>query len=212
MSSDDELDVHVDWHRGLIPVSLLVLVVLRFGFGTPIWALALLSLWIPVYYVGYPRFVKRRWEDFERDFTLRFQKGNHRELLDDYQSRWFLRHFGPKGKMLEKLGLIYAALDKYREAEHVFEQALDEQDSDETNDKLLFNLANIKYELGKYEDAEEIYRSLQGNSPYGHSIRTQLALIDFQKGRRVEEAREFLEQERDRASGMMRDRIEEALG
>ena len=212
MASNEDSGLQIEWRRGLIPLSLLVLVILRFVFDTPLWALALICLWVPAYYMLYPWMLKRQWEGFERDFTVKFQQGKHKELLDDYQSRWFLRKFGPRPLMLDKLGLIYAAMEKYREAEHVFEQALDEADNDR-NDKLFFNLANVKYELGKYEDAEQIYRSLQGkNSPYSHSIRTHLALIDLHKGRRVEEAKEFLRGERDRATGMMRNRIERALG
>lgn len=211
MSDNSDSGLQIEWRRALVPLSLLVLAILRFGFGTPLWVLALLCLWIPGYYLLYPWYLKHRWEEFERDFTVKFQQGNHKEMLEDYQSNWFLRKFGPRALMLEKLGLIYAAMEKYREAEHVFEQSLDERDH-RRSDKLLFNLANVKYELGKYEDAEQIYRSLHGNnSPYGHSIRTQLALIDLHKGRRVEEAKEFLEDERERATGLMRSRIEQAL-
>lgn len=209
--SSTDSGIQIEWRRGLIPVSLLILVILRFMFGVPLWALALFCLWVPAYYVVYPWLVKRQWEDFEHNFTVNFQRGNHKELLEDYQSRWFLRRFGPRPLMLEKLGLIYSAMGKYREAEHVFEQALDETDRRE-RDKLFFNLANVKYELGKYEDAEQIYRSLEDrSSPYSHSVRTQLALIDLHQGRHVDEAREFLEEQRDRATGMMEDRIARAL-
>jgi tetratricopeptide (TPR) repeat protein len=211
MTRESDSSLTIDWRRGLIPLSLLALVVLRFWFGVPLWALALLCLWVPAYYILYPWLLKRQWEDFEREFTLKFQQGEHEALLDTYQNRWFLRKFGPRAQMLEKLGLVYAAMENYREAEHVFEQALDASDEDR-RDKLFFNLANVKYELGKYEDAEQIYRSLHGNpSPYSHAIRTQLALIDLHKGRRVQEAREFLEDEQERATGMMRHRIDRAL-
>ena len=211
MSTDNDAGLQIEWRRGLIPLSLFVLVVLRFGFGVQLWVLALLSLWVPVYYILYPWYLKRNWDDFERNFTVKFQQGEHKELLADYQDRWFLRTFGPREMMLDKLGLIYAAMGKYREAEHVFEQALDAAESGH-KDKLFFNLANVKYELGKYEDAEQIYRSLEErSSPYSYSIRTQLALIDLHQGRHVEEARQFLEDERDRATGMMEDRIERAL-
>jgi len=212
MTGDHDSDLEIKWGRGLIPLSLLGLFILRFGFGAPLWVLAVICLWVPAYFFLYPWLLKRRWQDFEREFTVKFQQGDHKQLLDEYQSRWLLRKFGPRELMLDKLGLIYAAMEKYREAEHVFEQALDEADEDGHKDKLFFNLANVKYELGKYEDAEQIYRSLHDkNSPYSHSIRTQLALIDLHKGRRVEEAREFLEDEQERATGMMHDRIERAL-
>lgn len=203
----------ISWRRGLIPLSLLVLFVLRFGFGAPMWLLAALTLWIPLYYIAYPLFLRWRWRDFEREFAMQFQQGNLKSLLKDYRGRWFLRKFGPRAQMMDKLGLIYAAMEKYREAEHVFEQALDTAAPGD-RDKLFFNLANVKYELGKYEDAEEIYRSLEakGRSPYRHSIQTQLALIDLHRGRRVNEAREFLEDARDRATGLMKSRIERALG
>jgi tetratricopeptide (TPR) repeat protein len=206
----DDSNLTIEWRHGLIPLSLLAMVVLL-GMGAPLWSLALFTLWIPLYYIAYPWLLKRRWRDFEKEFTVRFQQDELDELLDDYQSRWFLRKFGPRAQMLDKLGLIYAAMENYREAEHVFEQALDAAEHEDT-DKLFFNLANVKYELGKYEDAEQIYRSLQGASPYRRSIETQLALIDLHKGRRVEEARDFLEDERDRATGLMRNRIERALG
>lgn len=209
--SGDNSGLTLEWRRGLIPLSLLIMVALRFGLGAPLWSLAIFSLWIPVYYIAYPWFLRRRWRDFEKEFTVRFQRDELEALLEEYQNRWFLRHFGPRAQMLDKLGLIYASMEKYREAEHVFEQALDAASHEDT-DKLFFNLANVKYELGKYEDAEQIYRSLQGASPYRRSIETQLALIDLHKGRRVDEAREFLESERDRATGLMRHRIERALG
>ncbi len=212
MADSSEFRMEIAWRRGLIPLSLLALVVLRFGFGVPLWVLAVLSLWVPAYYIGYPWLLKRRWQQFERDFTLKFQQGEHEELLDEYESHWFLRKFGPRAQMLGKLGLVYAAMQKYREAEHVFERALDASDAEHRDDKLLFNLANVKYELGKYADAEQIYRSLHGKpSPYSHAVRTQLALIDLHKGRREKEAREFLEDEHERATGMMRNRIERVL-
>lgn len=210
MADDDGFEVN--WKRGLIPLSLLVLFVLRFGFGAPMWVLLVLTLWVPIYYIVYPWLLKRRWRDFEQSFAVGFQQGNHQELLEEYQSRWFLRKFGPRAQMLDKLGLLYSASGKYREAEEVFERALDHAEAEERQ-KLCFNLANVKYELGKYDDAEEIYRSLKGSgaNPYRHNIDTQLALIDLQRGTNTDEAREHLQSVRDRATGQVKERIERVL-
>src|SRR5690554_8087141 len=112
--------------------------------------------------------------------------------------------------MLGKLGLIYSAMHQYREAEDALEKAIDHSHKSQ-RDKLYFNLAGVKYELGRYEDAEQILKSLRVNSPYGHSARTQLALIDLRRGRRTKAAREFLEKKLPRTNGEVKIRIERAL-
>lgn len=202
--------LQIDWRRGLIPLSLLAMFILYFGFDAPLWVLAVFTLWIPVYYVLYPMYLRKRWTAFEKQFAYRFQKEDYKGLLELYRDQWFLRRFGPKAEMLGKLGLIYSAMGKYREAEHTFESAIDRAHETQ-EDKLFFNLANVKYELGKYEDASQIYRSLKVNSPYRHSARTQLALIDLRQGERVDQARDFLEEARERASTPIKERIDRAL-
>lgn len=200
----------LDWKRGLIPLSLLVLVILHFGVGAPWWVLAVFCLWIPVFYLGVPYYRTRKWEQFENLFARRFQRGEHKTLLEEYRKEWFLRRFGPQEQMFSKLGLIYSALEKYRHAEEAFERAIDEQDS-KVPEQLYFNLANVKFELGKYDDAMQIYLTLRGNSPYQQAARTQMALIDLHKGTRIEQAIEFLKQEQKTASGSMKKRIDRAL-
>ena len=97
-----------------------------------------------------------------------------------------------------------------READQVLEQSI-KLTEPAYRDRLYFNLANVKYELGKYDEAEEMYKALRKGSPYLHSVQTQLALIDLHRGRRVEEARTFLEKNRKNVSGVAKDRIEQAL-
>ena len=200
----------IDWSRGLIPLSLLILVVLHFYFQVSWWILATFCLWIPLYYLGVPYYRKRKWESFEKSFARRFQRGEHKTLLEEYRKQWFLRRFGPRTAMLSKLGLIYSALEKYREAEHAFEQAI-EASSDRVPEQLYFNLANVKFELGKYDDAMQIYLTMRGNSPYQKAARTQMALIDLHKGARVDQARTYLKKQKDNVSGSMKKRIERAL-
>jgi tetratricopeptide (TPR) repeat protein len=202
--------IKIDWRRGLIPLSLFILVILHYGLGAPIWVLALFCLWIPIYYMAIPYYRRKRWTEFERSFARRFQRGEHKTLLEEYRKQWFLRRFGPRAEMLSRLGLIYSALEKYREAEHAFEMAMDATE-ERVPDQLLFNLANVKFELGKYDEAMQIYLTLRGDSPYQRAVRTQMALIDLHKGARVEQAVDFLEKQRGNASGSMRMRIDKAL-
>lgn len=200
----------IDWRRGLIPLSLLILVVLHFGIGAPWWVLAVFCLWIPVYFIGVPWYRLRRWHIFDKNFTQRFQRGEHKTLLEDYRKEWFLRRFGPRAEMMSRLGLIYSALEKYREAEMALERSIDAF-GPHVPEQVYFNLANVKFELGKFDDAMQIYLTMRGNSPYQRAARTQMALIDLHKGARIEQARDFLEGEVDRATGAMRERIERAL-
>lgn len=200
----------IDWRRGLIPLSLLVLVLLHFGFGAPWWVLAVFCLWIPAFYLGVPFYRKKKWEEFESTFGRRFQRGEHKTLLEEYRKQWFLRRFGPQFEMLSKLGLIYSALEKYRQAEQAFERAIDVRKG-HVPEQLYFNLANVKFELGKYDDAMQIYLTLRGNSPYQEAARTQMALIDLHKGARKKQALSLLEKRQDTATGSMLERIEEAL-
>ena len=201
----------IEWRRGLIPLSLLVMFFLTFHFHAPLWVLAVFVLWIPIYYVGYPWYLRRKWMEYEKEFAVRFQKRDFRGLVEHYKKQWFLRKFGPKAEMLGKLALIYTGMEKHREAEQVLEQAVD-LTPPVFRDRLYYNLANIKYELGKYDEAAHMYKALKKGSPYGRSVRIQLAFIDLHRGKKVEIARAILKKELGSARGTVKLRIEEALG
>lgn len=211
MATSSKSGLQIDWRRALLPLSLLALVLLYFFFRVPIWLLALFTLWIPLYYLVYPSYVRKRWSQFDKEFAAKFQKGQYKELLELYRDQWFLRKFGPKAEMLGKLALIYSAMDKYREAEQALERALDHAQPGQQQ-RLFFNLANVKFELSKYEDAEQIYRALKKGTPYSHSARTHLAMLDLKRGRHVDKARKLLQNERQNASGATRERIDRVLG
>jgi tetratricopeptide (TPR) repeat protein len=199
-----------DPQRALIPISLLIFVVLRFGFGAPVWLLALLMLWIPLFYIGLPVLAQRRWKDFEREFAWRFPNQDYKGLLDYYRRQWFLRQFGPKARMLEKLALIYQGMGKLRDAERVLEQAV-EMSHKQARMTFLTNLAHIKYELGKYDEAEVMYRRLLRGSPHMVSAQLRLALIHLHQGVEVQPSLQILRENLDRTSGKERQLIEETL-
>lgn len=202
--------VKIDPQRALIPVSLGIFFILRFGFGVPVWVLALLMLWIPAYYIGMPMLAQRRWRDFEREFAFRFPNEDYKGLLDYYRRQWFLRQFGPKAQMLEKLALIYQGMGKLRDAERVLERAI-AMTHKTGRATFLTNLAHIKYELGKYDEAEGIYKRLLRRSPHQVSAQVKLALIRVHKGVQLEESLQVLRENLGRATGQERQQIEEAL-
>ena len=200
----------VDPQRALIPISLGVFFVLYFYFKVPPWALGLLMLWIPLYYIGMPMLTQRKWRTFEREFAYRFPMQDYKGLLDYYRGQWFLRQFGPKAEMIEKLGLIYTAMGKVHDAERILEQAVQLSER-HSRDKFLLNLAQVKYELGKYDEAEQIYKRLLHRTPHLAGAQLKLALIHAQRGVDLPRARKILEAELGRATGEERKRIEDAL-
>jgi tetratricopeptide (TPR) repeat protein len=202
--------LQIDWRRGLIPLSLLFMFVLTFYFQVSIKVLAVFVLWMPAYYLAWPWLLQRKWKAFEADFARQFQQRDFKGLLALYRANWLLRKFGPRVEMLNKLSLIYTGMEKFREAEQTLERVIDLTPV-LARDRLYFNLANIKYELGKYDEAEEMYKILRKGSPYRHSVQAQLALIHLQRGHEVEQARATLERELQNASGPLKTRIEEAL-
>lgn len=200
----------IDIKKWMIPLSLLTMFILWTQFQAPLWSLVLFTMWIPIYFIAFPSLIRKKWFAFEKEFAIRFQKNEHKNMLDFYRSQWFLRRFGPRAEMLNKLALIYSAMKKFREAEQVLERAINLVPP-AFRDRLYFNLANVKYELGKYDQAEQMYKALRKGSPYIHAVQTQLALIDLQRGTKVEAAKKFLEKNRNNVSGVARERIEAAL-
>lgn len=203
--------LQIDWRRGLIPLSLLLMFILTFYFKVSPYVLAIFVLWMPLYYIGWPMLLRRKWTQFERVFAQKFQQKDYKGLLEFYKSNWLLRKFGPRADMLSKLALIYTGMEKYREAEQTLERAI-EMTPAVMRDRMYFNLANVKYELGKYEEAEQMYDALRRGSPYRHSIQAQLALIHLHRGQDVEAAKATLTRELGHASGPLKTRIEQALG
>ena len=197
-------------HLAAFLLSFAMMGLLYFYFKAPLWVMGLFTVWMPIVYLLIPWDIRRRWTQFEKNFTTQFQRGEYQALLDEYRNMKFLRRFGPKAEMLSKLAIIYTAMEHLREAEKVLEQAIDITPLTQ-RDRLYLNLANLKYELGKYNEAAAMYKALQSNSPYRHSVKTQLALIDLHQGHRVAEARAYLADVRDRSTGATRSRIDAAL-
>lgn len=199
-----------DPQRALIPMSLGVFFVLYFYFKVPVWALAVLMLWIPAYYIGVPVLTQRKWRTFEREFAYRFPKQDYKGLLNYYRGQWFLRQFGPKAEMLEKLGLIYTAMGRTHDAERILEQAVQLADR-RAREKFLLNLAQVKFELGKLDEAEQIYKRLINRAPHLTGAQLKLSIIRAHKGEDLPQTIKILESELPRVQGEDRRRVEEAL-
>ncbi len=200
----------VDPQRAMIPISLGFFFVLTFYFQAPIWLMAILMLWIPLFYIGVPLLTQRKWRTFEREFAYRFPSQDYQGLLSYYKGQWFLRQFGPKAEMLEKLGLIYIAMGRARDAERILEQAIQLSDK-RAREKFMLNLAQVKFELGKFDEAEQIYKRLLRRTPHLAGAHLKLLLIRAHKGQDLQNTIKSLESELPRAKGEDKKRIEEAL-
>ena len=202
--------VAIDWSRALVPLSLGFFALLYFWFEVPLWVLGLLVLWIPIYYLGFPIVVRRRWQSFEREFETRRAGGNYNELLAFFESQRFLRQFGPEANMLGRLGQIYLGLDKAREAEAILER-VQRAAPVEARPHFLVDLAHARFLQGKYDEASQMYTRILSRAPHQALARTRLAIIDLHKGRRTEVARRTLEQALGSVDDEDRARIEAAL-
>ena len=80
--------VHIELKALMIPISLGLMALLRFVFEVPLWALGLMCGWIPLYYLGYPWLLRRKWYAFEKEFAKRFQKGEYKQELLDTAALW----------------------------------------------------------------------------------------------------------------------------
>lgn len=199
-----------DPQRALIPISLGVFFVLTFYFQAPIWVLMLCMLWIPLYYLGVPMWTERKWRQFEREFAFRFPNQDYEGLLSYYKRQWFLRQFGPRAEMLEKLALIYKAMGRLRDAERILEQAIQLAER-RAREKFLLNLGQIKFELSKYDEAEQIYKRLMRRTPHLAGAHLKLTLIRAYKGEDLKRTIATLKSELPRATGDDKARIKEAL-
>lgn len=202
--------MQLDMRRALIPISLGVFFILYFYFRVPIWGLAILMLWIPLYYMGVPLYTRYRWTHFEKEFAYRFPQQDYKGLLELYRSQWFLRQFGPKAPMLGKLGLIYSAMGRYRDAERILEAAVRNAPPG-TGEKFMLNLAHVKYELGKYTEAHQLYRRLLKRTPHLSGAATRIAMINAHTGKDLEHALKHLERQLELANGEEKTRISEAI-
>ncbi|MEO1268908.1 MAG: tetratricopeptide repeat protein [Myxococcota bacterium] len=202
--------LQLDMKRALIPISLLVFFVLYFYVRVPIWGLAILMLWIPLYYMGVPIYTRYRWTLFEKEFAYRFPQQDYKGLLAYYRSQWFLRQFGPKAPMLGKLGLIYSAMGRYRDAERILEAAV-RFAIPGTGEKFMLNLAHVKYELGKYNEARQLYQRLLKRTPHLSGAANRIAMINAHTGTNLQEALEHLERNLPLATGEEQTRITEAI-
>ena len=202
--------VNFELKRALIPISLAIYFVLHFYFGVPLWVLMCLTVWIPLYYLGIPIYTRRRWASFEKEFAYRFPQQDYKGLLQLYKNQWFLRQFGPKAMMLGKLGLIYSAMGRYRDSERILEGSVRLAEHG-IREKYMLNLAHVKYELGKYDEAERLYYPLLKRTPHLSGAATRIAMINVHKGRDLQGALELLSRELSVATGEDAKRISAAI-
>jgi tetratricopeptide (TPR) repeat protein len=183
----------VNWRNGFIPISLIVVFVLKWRFGLPFWGLCLLLIPLGAYYLLLPLWVKQKLRAFERQFFIAIQQQKGRNLLEIYKKQWLLRSFGPEFVMKEKLAFIYSQLGNYKEACLLYKQALEKAPLGKRS-SILLGLANNQYILGQDTEAEKNYRTLLKQGLSFPAIYYNLADIILRRYKDSKEAIKFLKQ------------------
>lgn len=138
--------------------------------------------------------VSRRLPGLQREILARLQAGAAAsELLSFYNQQIFLRFAAPRYAMQGLLGLIHSTLGQHRQAAAAYEEALEEAPGSRRF-PLAVGLGDSLYELGKLEDAEEIYRESLDEKHTSSRACANLARIIRDRGGELQEAEIYLRQ------------------
>jgi len=142
-----------------LPATLVLVFVLRFRFGLPLWGLASIMLLLPLHYFALPALARKRERAFERSLLEKLQRGRVKELLPLYKRQLLLRLYIPAARLQKHLGFIYSELGDFSRARACYQRAAaDAAPGDRM--AVLLGLARTRYRSGDFEGAEVVYREL----------------------------------------------------
>lgn len=166
--------VRVSIRHALIPISLLFLMVLAFGFHLHFWILAVVAMVVPVSLVVSSIMLSKRLPRFEMEFNRFMQRGDISGMQKLYKESLFLQLMAPTDKMLAKKGMIYLESGDIRTAEELLEDAYDIAPPNRKAN-LLGGLARVKYQMGRFDELQEIAEQWRQRSLFPGSANVYLA-------------------------------------
>ncbi len=139
----------------MIPLSLLVLMLLAFGFHVAFWVLGVAATIVPVGLIVSSVLVAKRLPRFEMSFNRHMQRGDAGAMRELYRGATFLRLMAPADRMLAKKGMIRLQEGDVRSAEELLEDAYDMAPRSRKAE-LLGPLARVKYQMERFDELGEI--------------------------------------------------------
>jgi len=174
----------------LLPISLGIITLVYFKWRPSLLILGILCAVLPAYLVLEARYVANRRRVFERDFNLKLQRGDKEGLRSVLGELGLFRWVAPPGFLEEKRGLVATLEKDWEGAEEYLERAYLKTGNENQRQVLLPAILRVKYEIGSWEEAEEIGTQLVEQTPFATSSHLFLGLI---KVRRPEERDEGVE-------------------
>jgi len=151
--------------RGLlIPLSLGVVVVLRYGLGLGLGPAVLGALPLVALFLLAPRLAARSLRAFDQDAVLLLSRGRAAALPARYRRAVGLRLFAPTPLRAERRGLALAESGASEPALGAYRQAVDAYDEMEVPPAVgaVHGWARVASELGRWDEAVRAWSRLEG--------------------------------------------------
>lgn len=171
----------VNLRMALLPISLGVITLVYFRWRPNLLILGLLCAVLPVYLILEARYVASRRRTFERDFNLNLQRGDIGGLNSTLRRLGLFRWVAPPGFLEEKRGLVATLRKDWEKAEEHLERAYLKTASESQRNALLPAILRVKYEIGSWEEAEQIGSQVVGQTPFATSSHLFLGLIKVRR-------------------------------
>jgi hypothetical protein len=130
----------------------------------PTWVLFALALLLPALALVGRLWVRRRFESFERKFNLCMVSGDVAGMMRVWRGHRWLSLWVPGWQMSMRLGMIYVAAGRWREASDVLEDAW-EAAPPRARTLMIGPMTRTRYQLEDWVSARELARQWRVRSP-----------------------------------------------
>ena len=201
----------IEWRRGLLPLSLATIGVIYFTLHPPMWVLILLCCVLPSFLLAQGLYVRKHLPAFDRAFNLALQQGDPAALQRILDQAGPLTWSAPPGTFEEKRGLLATVKEDWERADDELERAWVRRSGRAARDALLPAILRAKYQLGEWDEAEQIADEVVTRAPFPGTPHLFLGLILARRDGRQDEAVALLREASQVLAGKDRERAMAAL-